>query len=310
MNTIETRKELFTRYIINKDSKLNDEIIELFYITCSTDEFSNHKYFFPFFRATFKYYENNIKNNLNIFDKWLNYINYRDLNFTSTQNYSDLDIYIIISLKINMYLLNIEFINDLIKYYQSLSIKTSFESDFYIKYNLCKFLYTTKSYVEARILYFEIIKYKREWYIEMIPFKFRDLEIKNDILINILSAKKINFYDFNIILKFLKESKILTNELEYIDKDPSYYEIETLKNITKNYIIKNSNSVQEGKLIKKFKTNVGFISNGKESYYVNSKYMKKTYKKNNYFHFITYDGYDFKKQLQCLNAIILREIKK
>lgn len=309
MNTLNKRKELFDKYILNKSTPLDDEVINCFYETCHEDIESNHKYFLPFFKATFKYYENNILNNLSIFKKWFSFFKYKELDHeNSKQNYSDLDMFLIISLKINQYLLDKEYIDNLINYYYKLSLITSFDSDFFIKYNLCKFFYTCKNYEKARSIYFDIIVYKREWYILMLPFKYHDYQIFSQVVINVLQAKKISHYDFNIILKYLKESKIDTKSIMYIDYDPSYEQLNEIKEVVIRYIFDNEFEVQIGKLSGKTKSNAGFISNATGSFYINSKDMHKKYKINQEYFFITYDSYDFKKKVKSIDALIIKEV--
>lgn len=310
MNTINRRRELFNKYILNVDSPLDDIIINTFYEICNEDNKSNHKYFFPFFKATFKYYEKKISDNLDIFVKWFRLFNYKELNYeNSKQNYSDLDMFVIMSLKINQYLLDEDYIDKLMNYYSNLSTPTSFDSDFYIKYNLCKFYYACKNYDKARALYFDIIIYKREWYIEMLPFKYRDYQIINQVITNVLHAKKISYYDFNIILKYLKECKIDTKSILYVDNDPNYQQLNELKNVIISYIFNNKFDIKEGKLSGKTKSNAGFISNETGSYYINHKDMQKKYKINQMYYFISYDSYDFKKKTKTTNALIIGEVK-
>lgn len=308
MNTINERKELFSKYILNKVMPVDDNIVNEFYEVCHKNIESNHKYFFTFFKATYDYYENTISAHLDIFSKWFAMLNYKDIDYNNaSHNYSDLDKYIILTLKINQFLLDTDYVETLINYYSSLSVITTFESDFFIKYNLCKFYYESKNLDKARLIYFDIITYKREWYIEMIPFKYRDYIIASRVIINILHAKDINHYDYNTIIKYLKECQVDTKSISYLDKSPGFQQLSDLKKIVINYLFDNKLNIRIGTLTGKSKSHAGFIKDETGSYYINPNDMQKEYKINQTFYFTTYDSFDFKKNIKATNALIIQE---
>jgi len=308
MNTINKRKEYFTKYILNNDSPLDDDVIKTFYDICSENAESDHKYFFPFFKTTYKYYENRLADNLQVFSKWFSFFNYKDLDYKkNNQNYTDLDMYIIMSLKIGLFLLNAVYIDELLKYYTDMAVKTSFESDYFIKYNACKFYYECNNVDKARTIYFDIITYKREWYIEMIPFKYHDYSIVNQVIINILHANNINHFDFNIIVKYLKNCKIDTSSVKYIDNDPKSEQLGDLKSIVINYVFDEKVNLKLGKLTGISKSNAGFIKDETGSYYINPKDMLNQFKVNQMYYFSTYESFDTKKKQKAINALIIKE---
>jgi len=314
MNTIDQRKLLFESYIKNKEAILNDEVICDFFNTCQKDDVSSSKYFLPFFLATFKHYSDTLQSHISDLTKWYSIINFHELDILpkSGSSYSDLAKYAIDVLKISSYDSNQEYASSLIDYYLTFDHNLSDDSHFFVMYNLCKYYYILDDKQSARNILIEIIKYKRDWYIEMLPFKYHDFEISKDALTYVYDAQNIDYYDFNIILKYLNDLKIDTSSVSYIDnRKPTVDEITSLKQVvTQHIMISKLIPYHTGKLMRITKTKAGFISFKSNSYYINPKQILKHYKVGMLFVFITFENYNKLKGMMSTNAtIIMEELK-
>lgn len=305
MEYFNKRKDLFQKYIVEKKAVTREILDEILFV-CSQDTRSSTNYFFPFFRLVISATEIN-DSNYDYLSQWFNLLKIEELD-TSSENYSNLDYYLIQSFKMLRIRKNDataeRFYNYLVEHSNS-----SFDSYFFVQYNYCRYLYDNDRFDEARKIYLELILKKQEPYLIQLPIKYYDLELKKITIPLILLLSKIDMYNYNRIISYLNKLSFSPNPI-YLKENPTKSDVHKLKDIIREILINNSVDfeIKTGKLDHISKGGHGFIScTNKQSYFVAKKYMNHRYKINTKYYFFSYKSYDKVKNIESQAAIIIKE---
>lgn len=318
-DTINKRKKLFKELLANKNP-LNTDIVNEAFLLCSEDEFTPKKLNVAFARIAIDYLRDDYKSNYQRIIDWMSVLDLDDLaislKYSSSSKYSDYEMLILYFVKA-LYFQNdcyekLMFLYEHVKKHETSGNITS-EGLFWIEYNVIKDLYKINQFEVARQLFTRLIRFHKDEHLIMLPIQAYDVYNWQEIIpfvFQILDNPKITFITFNIILKYLKQTSSGEYHLEYCKSNPTKENIQEVKNSIICNIEKNQNtfpSMSIGKFLLVKEKEFGFIKDEHGSYYVNLKNTKVDRK--HVYMFAKIDSFDRKKNVNSIEAYIIKEIK-
>ena len=318
-DTINKRKKLFKELLANKN-QLNIDIVNEAFLLCSEDEFTPKKLNVAFSRIAIDYLRDDYKSNYQRIIDWMSVLDLDDLaisqKYSSSSKYSDYEMLILYFVKALYYQNDcyekLMFLYEHVKKHES-SEKITSEGLFWIEYNVIKDLYKINQFEEARQIFTRLIRFHKDEHLIMLPIQAYDVYNYQEIIpfvFQILDKPKTSFITYNIILKYLKQTSSGEYHLEYCKSNPTIENIRELKNNIIYNIEKNQNtfsSISNGKFLLVKVNEFGFIKDEQGSYYVNLKNSKVD--KKHVYMFAKIDSFDKKKNINSIEAFIIKEIK-
>ncbi|BCR35551.1 hypothetical protein [Mariniplasma anaerobium] len=315
---VDKRVGLYNRFI-KEDEQLNIDYVMEIYELIKMDEGVPWKYNLPFIRKCSKFIINEEKDNYQLVvelyelisnDKMIQLIDYN-------KEYDDFDMYAINNLKA---LQNIPESLDKAKevysfYIEHTSKNILKDAYFYSSYNYIKNYKSSEKFENVKDLFLELIKYKKDSYIMMIPIRLYFMNLSSlglSFILSILKGK-VNLYDLNRIIKYLRKYDSKFNDLQFIKLEEDNNEFNEKKRVNDfiiEYCMDHIDSIDNifiGKLNRKLNSDFGFIIYNNTRVFT---YLKKLrYKNNTNVLFAVYDSYDKTKSMDSKQGIIIKEIK-
>lgn len=273
--------------VVKEHIQLSVEIIEELYDLCLNETIKQrNNIFFDYVR---KYCNNNIDKTYEIILKWVQIIDVNELLKSSGgKSYSSYNSYYIIHTKALGYVKDSQTSVLLLSNYKNSleSFSLLNEPDYWITYNVCKNLYIAGNIDDARLLYNDLVLYRRDPNTLFLPIKYKDISNPSEIvpsMLELIIPKKFDHYQYNTFVKYLKSVPgihPIFRSLTYANENNSFnFSLEALISSIMEYV-KANNLLLTGKISTITKSGVGFIKDESMlSYFVPAKYMDRKYKR-------------------------------